>query len=81
MKTTVFPRSSDAAQYFRPQSSARDEFYGIFFTVCRKYNIDWATADPKEKAFAEEITRVTYEHRKARREGRTRSSVPAAFEA
>lgn len=81
MKTTVFRRSSNAAQYFRPQSAARDEFYRIFFSVCRKYNIDWATASPKEKAFAEEITRVTYEHQKARQEGRSLSSVPAAFEA
>ncbi len=81
MKPTVFPRSSNAAQYFRPQTADRDEFYSIFFDVCRKYNIDWATAGTKEKAFAEEVTRVTYEHRKAQREGRSLSTVPAAFEA
>ena len=49
--------------------------------VCRKFNIDWATATPKEKEFAEEVTRVMYEHQKAKREGRSLSTVPAAFEA
>lgn len=74
-------RNVNARQYFRPASAQRDEFYNIFFSVCRKYNIDWATASPKEKAFAEEVTRVTYEHRKARQEGRDLSTVHAAFSA
>lgn len=73
-------RSEYAAQYFRPQTAQRDEFYSIFFKVCHKYNIDWATASPKERAFAEEVTRVTYEHKKAAREGRSLATVRAAFE-
>ena len=81
MATTSFPRNNEAAQYFRPKSAERDEFYNIFFMVCRKFNIDWATATPKEKEFAEEVTRVMYEHQKAKREGRSLSTVPAAFEA
>ncbi len=81
MAATSFPRSSYAAQYFRPQSTERDEFYDLFFRICRKFNIDWATATPKEKEFAEEVTRVMYEHQKAKREGRALSTVPAAFEA
>lgn len=75
------PRSREAAQYFRPESAERDEFYHIFFLVCRKFNIDWATATPQEKAFAEEVTRVAYEHQKAKREGRPLATVRAAFEA
>ena len=74
-------RNKNAAQYFRPQTTQRDEFYNIFFKVCRKYNIDWETATPKERAFAEEITRVTYEHQLAVKEGRSLATVRAAFEA
>ena len=74
-------RSREAAQYFRPESAERDEFYHIFFLVCRKFNIDWAIATPQEKAFAEEVTRVAYEHQKAKREGRPLATVRAAFEA
>lgn len=74
-------RNENAQQYFKPESSERDTFYEIFFSVCRKYNIDWAKASPKEKAFAEEITRVTFEYRKAQIEGRPLESVSAAFSA
>ena len=74
-------RNKNAAQYFRPQTTQRDEFYNFFFKVCRKYNIDWATATPKERAFAEEVTRVTYEHHVAATEGRSLATVRAAFEA
>lgn len=74
-------RNENARQYFRPASSERDEFYELFFEVCRKYEVDWAKASLKEKAFVEEVTRVTYECRKAQREGRSPKSVPAAFSA
>lgn len=81
MSTTPLSRNDEAARYFRPESSDRDDFYKLFFLVCRKFNVDWATASPKEKEFAEEVTRVMYEHQKARRDGRALSTVPAAFEA
>ena len=37
------------------------QYYEIFFEMCRKFRIDWATADEKEKGFVTEVTRVTYE--------------------
>ena len=27
------------------------QYYEIFFEMCRKFRIDWATADEKEKGF------------------------------
>ena len=81
MEIAISERNKNAAQYFIPQTAQRYEFYTIFFKVCHKYNIDWATATPKERAFAEEITRVTYEHQVAVKEGRSLTTVRAAFEA
>lgn len=81
MSAASSARSREAAQYFRPDSAERDEFYNTFFAVCRRFNINWATASPQEKAFAEEVTRVAYEHQKARREGLPLSTVRSAFEA
>ena len=53
-------RNKNAAQYFRPQTAQRDEFYRVFFDVCRKYNIDWTTATAKERAFVEKVARAVY---------------------
>ena len=47
----------------------RERFYTIFFKMCRKYNVAWASANDKEKAFIEEVTRVAYERDKAIRNG------------
>ena len=51
----------------------------IFFALCRKYHVSWASADEKEKAFIEEVTRVTYERERALRLGQPLSNVRAAF--
>lgn len=32
------------------------QYYEIFFEMCRKFRIDWATADEKEKGFVTEVT-------------------------
>lgn len=69
---------SDAGWYCRQDPEA-EQFYNIFFKMCRKYNISWASADEKEKAFIEEVTRVTYERDKALREGHPLSEVRSAF--
>lgn len=69
---------SDAAWYCR-KDPEEERFYQIFFSMCRKYNVRWASADEKEKAFIEEVTRVTYEHDKAERQGLSMETVRPSF--
>lgn len=69
---------SDAEWYFR-KDLEEERFYDIFFQLCRKYNIRWASASDKERAFIEEITRVTYERDRAVRLGLPLSEVRPAF--
>ena len=54
-------------------------FYEIFFQLCRKYSVRWASATPKEKSFIEEVTRVTYERDRAQRLGLPLSEVRPSF--
>ena len=69
---------SDAEWYFR-KDPERDRFYEIFFQMCRKYGVRWASADEKERSFIEEVTRVTYERERATRLGLPLSDVRPAF--
>ena len=52
--------ATNAEAYFKSDPDA-DKFYEIFFRLCRKFNISWATASEKEKQFIEELTRYNYE--------------------
>ena len=70
---------SDAEQYFR-RDPERDEFYSIFYRVCRQYGVVWSSASAEARAFVEEVTRITYERNKAKKEGRPLSSIRAAFD-
>lgn len=70
--------ASDAAWYCR-RDSEEERFYEIFFGICRKYRISWASASPREKAFAEEVTRVTYERDRANRLGLPLEGIREAF--
>lgn len=69
---------SDAEWYCR-KDPEEERFYQIFFSLCRKYNVRWASADEKEKAFIEEVTRVTYERDKAERQGLSLETVRPSF--
>jgi len=60
--------ASDATWYCRSDPE-EERFYEIFFDICRKYRISWASASQREKTFVEEVTRVTYERDKANRLG------------
>jgi len=60
--------ASDAAWYCRSDPE-EGRFYEIFFDICRKYRISWASASQREKMFVEEVTRVTYERDRANRLG------------
>ena len=70
--------TSDAAWYCR-KDAENDRFYEIFFRLCRKYNVQWASATQKEKQFIEEVTRVTYERERAQRLGLPLSEVRSSF--
>lgn len=69
---------SDAEWYCRSDPEEA-RFYEIFFQVCQKYKVRWASADRKERQFVEEITRVTYERERAVRLGLPLSEIRPAF--
>ena len=52
---------ADCAEWYFKKDPEEEIYYEFFFRLCKKYNINWAKADDKEKAFIEEITRVSYE--------------------
>lgn len=68
----------DAEWYCRKDPEG-DRFYEIFFQMCRKYGVRWASADEKERQFIEEVTWVTYERERAVRRGLPLSNVRPAF--
>ena len=69
---------SDAEWYCR-EDKVSDLYYNMFFTFCRKYNVNRPTASEKEKAFIEEIVRVTFEKEMAKQNGLPESSVRPSF--
>ena len=58
--------SFDAEWYCR-KDPEEERFYEIFFQMCQKYGVRWASAEGKERQFIEEVTRVTYERERALR--------------
>ena len=69
---------SDAQWYCR-KDPEEARFYEIFFSLCRKYIVRWASADEKERAFIEEVTRVTYEQDRAKRQGLSVKTIRPSF--
>lgn len=72
-------RPASDAQWYCRRDAEEERFYNFFFKLCRKYDVSWASASEKEKAFIEEVTRVTYERDKAIRNGQPLSEVRPAF--
>ena len=72
-------RPASDAQWYCRRDVEEERFYSIFFKLCRKYDVSWASASDKEKAFIEEVTRVTYERERAIRRGLPLSDVRPAF--
>lgn len=68
----------NAKEYFK-RDPEREDFYRIFYQICRRFNVTWSTATPEVRAFVEEATRVTYEQEKARRSGVSLSTVKPFF--
>ena len=69
---------SDAKWYCR-KDPEEERFYEIFFLMCQKYGVRWASASEKERQFIEEVTRVTYERERALRLGSSLSDVRPSF--
>ena len=69
---------SDAEWYCR-KDPEEERFYEIFFQLCQKHGVRWASATAKEQKFIEEVTRVIYERDKALRLGLPLSDVRSSF--
>ena len=69
---------SDAEWYCR-KNPEEERFYEIFFQMCQKYGVRWASATQKEQNFIEEVTRVTYERDRAVRLGLPLTDVRPSF--
>ena len=69
---------SDAEWYCR-KNPEEERFYEIFFQMCQKYGVRWASATQKEQKFIEEVTRVTYERDRAVRLGLPLTDVRPSF--
>ena len=57
-----------AKWYFTHESEEDRLWYGIFFSMCKKFGVSWPKASSAQKAFIEEITRVNYERELSKRE-------------
>lgn len=73
------PVHSDAKWYFDRCSGEADIFDGIFFEMCKRFNVRWSAATPKEKLFIESITRFEYEKDYARRMGLPTDKIKPVF--
>lgn len=71
-------KSSDATWYCR-KDVEEERFYEIFFQLCQKYNVRWASATEKERYFIKGITCVTYERERAIQQGLSLADVRPAF--
>ena len=78
MENRTEKMSSDAEWYCR-KDPEEERFYEIFFQMCQKYGVRWASAGEKERQFIEEVTRVTYERERAVRLGFPLSDVRPSF--
>lgn len=67
------------AQWYCRTNTEEEYFYDIFFSLCKKYHINWGSATEKERAFIEEVTRVTYEREKAQRLGLSVETIRPCF--
>ena len=58
--------TSDAEWYFQ-QSKASREFYEVFGTTCREYDVMWSEATPEVRECISELVRLTLERNAAAR--------------
>lgn len=73
------PVHSDAKWYCDRCGGEADIFYGIFFDMCKEFNVRWRTATSQEKLFIEGITRFKYEKDYAKRMGLPTDKIKPVF--
>lgn len=66
-----------AGGYFAPPTKEDIAFTDLFFDVCRQFNIHYYSATAKEKAFVEEVARVTWARQREREAGESLPVRPA----
>jgi len=70
---------SNTTWYIDRTSGSEREFYDVLIQICKKYHIALERATKKEKAFVEEVARVTYELQLAKRLGISSDHVRPSF--
>ena len=66
-------------QYLETSKDCR-LFFNVFYEICRKFSIQYDIASDKDKAFVDELTKYTYEVKKAERDGLDASKIEKPFE-
>ena len=69
-----------AGGYFAMPSEEDMAYTELLFDVCRQFGIRYYSATPKEKAFVEEVTRVTWARQQEDKTG-IKQDIPPAFSA
>lgn len=57
---------SDAEWYFQQSEKSR-EFYIVFGTICRKYDVSWSEASPAVRECISDLVKLTLERNAAER--------------
>ena len=52
--------AGEAGGYFSVPTKEGMEYTDLFLSICRQFGIRYNKATPKERAFVEEVTRVTW---------------------
>ena len=63
--------ADEAGGYVSPPTEEGLAYTDLFFSVCRQFGIRYTHATPKERYFAEEVTRVTWAIQHGERVGDT----------
>lgn len=69
-----------AGGYFAMPSEEDLAYTELLFDICRQFGIHYYSATPKEKAFVEEVTRVTWARQQEDKTG-VRQEIRPAFSA
>lgn len=69
--------AEQAGGYFAMPSADDLAYTELLFDICKQFGIRYYTAAPKEKAFVEEVTRVTWARQQQARTGQTGDIRPA----
>ena len=69
--------AGQAGGYFAMPTEEDLAYTELLFDVCRQFGIRYYTATPKERAFVEEVTRVTWAKQQQEKTGSNQPVRPA----